>query len=90
MESQPEAAVIIKVDTSEVRVGAVLSQHFSEDNKFHPCAFFSWKLSAVERNYDMRKQELLVAKLALEEWRLQLLKLQCVTESGEIKTNNIK
>ncbi len=34
-----------------------------------PCAFFSRKLSAAERNYDVGNRELLAMKLALEEWR---------------------
>lgn len=35
----------------------------------HPCAFYSKKLSPVERNYGIGNQELLVIKLTLEEWR---------------------
>ncbi|KAI3364364.1 hypothetical protein L3Q82_011161, partial [Scortum barcoo] len=40
-----------------------------EDQKLHPCAFFSRRLSPAERNYDIGNQELLAVKLALEEWR---------------------
>ena len=58
-----------EVDTSDIGVGAVLSQRTSGDNKLHPCAFFSKKLSPLERNYDVGNQELLAVKLVLEEWR---------------------
>lgn len=40
-----------------------------KDNKVHPCAFFSKRLSPAERNYDVGNRELLALKLALEEWR---------------------
>ncbi len=33
------------------------------------CAFFSRKLTAAERNYDVGNRELLAMKLELEEWR---------------------
>ncbi len=50
-------------------VGAVLSQRSSADGKMHPCTYFSHRLSPAERNYDIGNRELLVVKLALEEWR---------------------
>ncbi len=50
-------------------VGAVLSQRATSDDKVHPCAFFSHRLSPAERNYDIGNRELLAVKLALEEWR---------------------
>uniref|UniRef100_A0A3B3E207 Gypsy retrotransposon integrase-like protein 1 n=1 Tax=Oryzias melastigma TaxID=30732 RepID=A0A3B3E207_ORYME len=51
------------------RVGAVLSQRSSSDQKMHPCAFFSRQLSSAERNYDVGNRELLAVVLALTEWR---------------------
>ncbi len=59
----------VVVDASDVGVGAVLSQRSSSDNKLHPCAFLSRKLSSTERNYDVGNRELLAIKVALEEWR---------------------
>ncbi len=53
----------------EVDAGAVLSQQQGTPTKLHPCAFFSRKLSPVERNDDIGNRELLAIKLALEEWR---------------------
>ncbi|KAI2642383.1 Transposon Tf2-9 polyprotein [Labeo rohita] len=65
----PTRQFVVKVDASEVRVGAVLSQHSAADYKMHPCAFFSCRLSPAERNYDIGNRELLAVKLALEKWR---------------------
>lgn len=47
----------------------MLSQCFEERPKLHPVATFSRKLTPAEENYDIGNQELLVVKLALEEWR---------------------
>ncbi|XDV37360.1 hypothetical protein PO909_006967 [Leuciscus waleckii] len=65
----PSRQFVVEVDASEVGVGAVLSQRSSTDDKMHPCAFFSHRLSPAERNYDIGNRELLAVKLALEEWR---------------------
>ncbi|KAI3368651.1 hypothetical protein L3Q82_025653 [Scortum barcoo] len=65
----PERQFILEVDASDVGVGAVLSQRSLEDQKLHPCAFFSRRLSPAEKNYDIGNRELLAVKLALEEWR---------------------
>jgi len=66
---QPDIAsqFTVEVDSSEIAVGAVLSQRSSPDGKLHPCAFFSRKLSPAERNYDVGNRELLAVVLALEE-----------------------
>ncbi|XP_048010473.1 uncharacterized protein LOC125244430 [Megalobrama amblycephala] len=56
-------------NASEVGVCAVLSQRSPSDDKMHPCAFYSHRLSPAERNYDIGNRELLAVKLALEEWR---------------------
>ncbi len=50
-------------------MGAILSQRSSLDNKVHPCAFYSHRLSSAERNYDVGNRELLAIRLALGEWR---------------------
>ncbi|KAL0186362.1 hypothetical protein M9458_018032, partial [Cirrhinus mrigala] len=65
----PTRQFVVEVDASEVGVGVVLSQLASSDNKMHPCAFFSHRMSTAERNYDIGNRELLPVKLALEEWR---------------------
>ncbi|XP_047195290.1 uncharacterized protein LOC124851551 [Hippoglossus stenolepis] len=65
----PERQFTVEVDASDSGVGAVLSQRAAEDQKMHPCAFFSCKLSPAEQHYDIGNRELLAVKLALEEWR---------------------
>lgn len=65
----PERQFIVEVDASEIGIGAVLSQRSSQDDKVHPCAFYSHRLSPAERNYDVGNRELLAIRLALGEWR---------------------
>ena len=64
----PMQQFVVEVDASNVGVGVVLSQRSSKDNKLHPCAFLSCKLSQAERNYPVGERELLAIKVALEEW----------------------
>ncbi len=54
----PEKQFIVEVDASDVGVGAILSQRSSLDDKIHPCAFYSHRLSPAERNYDVGNREL--------------------------------
>ncbi len=65
----PEQQFVVEVDASDSGVGAVLSQHLPTDNKLHPCAFFSRRLTPAESNYDVGNRELLAVVLALQEWR---------------------
>lgn len=69
IQPDPDRQFIVEVDASEVGVGAVLSQRSAKDNKIHPCAYFSHRLTPAEQNYDVGNRELLAVKLALEEWR---------------------
>ena len=65
----PERQFTVEVDASDSVVGAVLSQRAAEDQKMHPCAFFSRKLSSAKQHYDIGNRELLAVNMALEEWR---------------------
>ena len=58
----------MEADGSRVTMGAVLSQLSPEDDKWHPVAFLSKSLSAVECNYEIHDTEMLVIVRALEEW----------------------
>lgn len=55
--------------SSNTGVGEILSQWSASDGKLHSCAFFSWRLSPVERNYNVGNRELLTLVIALQEWR---------------------
>ena len=65
----PSSQFIVEVDASGTGVGAVLSQRLARDNRVHPCAYFSRRLSTSEQNYGIGDRELLAIRLALEEWR---------------------
>ena len=65
----PHQQFVVEVDASDLGIGGILSQRSQADNKLHPCAFLSQKLSPAERNYDVGNRELLAVKVALEEWR---------------------
>lgn len=69
MQPDPLKQFVVEVDASDSGVGAVLSQVSSSDNRLHPCAFFSRRLSSAERNYDVGDRELLAMKMAFDEWR---------------------
>ena len=60
---------VVEVDASDSGVGGVLSQRSADDQKLHPCAFFSRRFLPAERNYDVGNRELLAVVAALEEWR---------------------
>ncbi len=47
----PDLQFIMEMDASDSRIGAILSQRAGTDNKVHPSAFLSRKLTPVERNY---------------------------------------
>ena len=68
VQPDPARQFVVEVDASDIGIGAVLSQRATDD-KLHPCAFFSKKLSPADRNYDVGNRQLLVVKLVLEEWR---------------------
>ena len=69
IQPDPSRQFVVEVDASDIGTGAVLSQRSAKDNKVHPCAFYSHRLTPTEQNYDVGNKELLAVKLALEEWR---------------------
>jgi RNase H-like domain found in reverse transcriptase/Reverse transcriptase (RNA-dependent DNA polymerase)/Integrase zinc binding domain/Chromo (CHRromatin Organisation MOdifier) domain/Retroviral aspartyl protease len=59
----------VEADSSDFATGAVLSQQSVDDLRWHPIAYYSKSLNAVERNYDIHDKEMLAVMRALEEWR---------------------
>ena len=59
----------VEADSSDFATGAILSQQSKEDEKWHPVAFLSKSLNAVERNYEIHDKEMLAIIRALEEWQ---------------------
>jgi hypothetical protein len=59
----------MEADLSDVTIGAVLSQHFDVDSKWHPIAYLSKSLSAVEQNYKIHDKEMLAIMWGLEDWQ---------------------
>ena len=58
----------VEADSSDFAMGAILSQLLDNDGKWHPIAFYSKSLNAVERNYEIHDKEMLAIIHALEEW----------------------
>ncbi|KAG5719992.1 hypothetical protein E4T56_gene6909 [Termitomyces sp. T112] len=59
----------VEADSSDFATGAVLSQQSKEDGKWHPVAFYSKSLNAVEQNYEIHTKEMLAIIWSFEEWR---------------------
>jgi hypothetical protein len=57
----------VEADSLDFATEAVLSQLFEKDSKWHPVAFYSKSLSAVEWNYDIYDKEMLAVIQAMEE-----------------------
>lgn len=55
----PGQQFLVEVEEAEVGVGAILSEKHFDWVKPHPCAFFSWRLTETETNYDIGNHELL-------------------------------
>jgi hypothetical protein len=49
----------VEADSSNFATGAVLSQQSLEDDKWHPVAYYSKSLNAVEWNYEIHDKEML-------------------------------
>lgn len=59
---------VIHIDASDYAVGAVLLQ--DQGRGLQPCAYFSKKLDAAQRNYSVGDKEMLAMKLALLEYKI--------------------
>ncbi len=57
------------MDASNTGIGAILSQRQGNSANLYPCAYYSRKLNAAERNYDVGGREPLAMKAAFDERR---------------------
>lgn len=53
VQPDPSLQFVVEVDACDTGVGAVLFQRSCPDRKLQPCMFFSHRLSAAERYYDV-------------------------------------
>jgi hypothetical protein len=64
----PNEPAIIETDASDFAISAVLSQR-NKENKLHPVAYFSKKLSPQELSFGVPVKELYAIMCALTKWR---------------------
>ncbi|CCE34914.1 uncharacterized protein CPUR_08853 [Claviceps purpurea 20.1] len=64
----PSVPVVVEADASDFALGGVLSQQ-SSDQKLHPVAFHSRKLTPAEINYEIHDKELLAIVDCFKRWR---------------------
>ena len=57
----------IETDASEFAIGSALTQ--THNDGWHPVAFLSRSMSAPEKNYPIKEQEVLALIYALNKWR---------------------
>jgi len=72
IQANEDKPFCMEADSLDFASEVVLSQQLEEDGKWHPIAFMSKSLSAVERNYEIQDKEMLAIIQGLEEWRHHL------------------
>jgi len=58
----------LETDASDLAIGACLTQR--HENRRHPVAYYSRKMTQAEQNYDIHDKELLAIVVALQHWRV--------------------
>jgi hypothetical protein len=58
---------VLETDASSFAIGCILSQKVN--GRFHPCGFYSRKLTPTEMNYPVFDRELLAIKEGFNQWR---------------------
>ena len=72
LHPNPQKPYIVECDTSNLAIGAILSQKDNE-GKLHPVAYYSRSLNNAEISYSITEKELLAIKSAFSTWRHLLL-----------------
>ena len=65
----PTAELEVHTDASAKAIGAMLCQKTTEEQSFHPVAFFSRRLNHAQQNYSTTDREMLAIVEALRYWR---------------------
>jgi hypothetical protein len=65
----PILPIIVETNVSDFAIGAVLSQ---KEDRVHPVAFYSRKITATELNYDVHDKAMLAIISSFKEWRRYL------------------
>jgi RNase H-like domain found in reverse transcriptase len=65
----PDAPILLKTDTSDYALAAILSIVSPDDRQVHPIAFHSQTFTVPELNYDVHDKELLAIYKAFRIWR---------------------
>jgi len=63
--------IVLETDSSNFVIRAYLRQ-LDEHGKLQLVAYYSWKLSLAELNYNIHNKELLAIVVAIEQWRVYL------------------
>ena len=63
--------IMLETNASNLALGAIISQQES-DGKWHPVAFYSWKLTIQEQNYEIHNKKLLAIVDLMKYWRVYL------------------
>ena len=66
-----EREAILETNTSDYAIGACLTQK-GDNKKLRTMAYYSYKMTGLELNYDIYDKELLAVVEALREWRVYL------------------
>lgn len=69
--ADPTKKYVVHTDASDVGLGAVLEQ--DTNGVLHPISFWSYTLTATERNYTTYEKELMAVHRALQHWRHYLV-----------------
>ena len=67
----PEREATLETDALNYAIGACLTQK-GNDGKIRTVAFYAYKMTGPELNYDIHDKELLAVVEALREWRVYL------------------
>jgi hypothetical protein len=69
MHFDPKRKILIETDASGYALSGVISQWYEGEDRWHPVAFYSRKMTSAERNYITGEAEMLAIVEACRQWR---------------------